>query len=57
VQLHQPARGVVDEHQQRAADITLLEPGVVAAVDLDQFAQAGAAVARLVNRKRMAVPP
>jgi hypothetical protein len=52
VQLHQPAGGVVDENQQRAVHITLLEPGVVAAVDLDQLADARPAIARLVDLGR-----
>ena len=38
-QLHQPADGIVDEHQQRAGFAPVLEPAVLAAVDLDQLAQ------------------
>jgi hypothetical protein len=52
VQLHQPAGGVVDEHQQRAHRSPVLEPGVVAAIDLDELAQAGSPVARLVDLGR-----
>lgn len=37
-QLHQPARGVVDVHQQRAGRTALLKPRVRTAVDLDQLA-------------------
>ena len=48
-QLHQPAGGVVDEHQQGARWRSLLEPGVITAIDLDELAQAVAAVARLVD--------
>jgi hypothetical protein len=49
VQLHQPAGGVVDEHQQGARRRSLLEPGVITAIDLDQLTQAVAAVAWLMN--------
>jgi len=49
VQLHQPPGRVVDVDQQRAARSAVLEPGMLAAVDLDQLAQAGAAKARLVG--------
>jgi len=40
VQLHQAAGRVVDVHQQRAARATVLEPLVVAAIDLHQLAEA-----------------
>ena len=50
MQLHQPAGRVVDEDEQRARRAAVFEPGVVAAIDLDELAQAGAAVARLVDR-------
>lgn len=35
-----PAGRVVDEHEQGAAIATILEPSVIAAVNLDQFAKA-----------------
>ena len=58
VELHQPPRGVVrvrtracdvDEHQQRARITAVLEPAVLAAVDLHQFAELLAAQPRLVK--------
>src|SRR5215210_8149803 len=42
-QLHQPAGGIVDEDEQRAGVGAVLEPAVLAAVDLDQLAQGLAA--------------
>jgi hypothetical protein len=36
--LHQLTRGIVDEDQQGAGRAPILEPAVLAAVDLDQFA-------------------
>jgi hypothetical protein len=36
-QMHQLAGGVVDEHQQRALGAARLEPGMLAAIDLDQL--------------------
>src|SRR5882762_7172384 len=48
-QLHQATGRVVDVNQQRAARTALLEPGVLAAVDLNQFAEALAPVARLMR--------
>ncbi|MBP0625407.1 hypothetical protein J8I82_37065 [Cupriavidus sp. LEh25] len=51
-QFHDPAGGVVDIDQQRAGWGTLLKPAVIAAVDLDQFAIAGAPVPRLVDLRR-----
>ncbi len=36
-QLHQLARRIVDEHQKRACCAALLEPAVIAVVDLDQL--------------------
>ena len=47
--MHQPAGRVVDEDQQRAGRPAVLEPAVLAAVDLHQLAQAVAAVAGLVD--------
>src|SRR6266478_203578 len=49
-QLHQPARRVIHESQQRARRAAILEPGVLRAVDLHQFAQAIAPPARLMRR-------
>jgi len=48
-QLHQPTRGVVDEHQQRAGRPPILEPAMLAAVDLDEFAKAFAPQPRLMK--------
>jgi len=42
-------RGVVGHHEQRAARRSPLEPVVRAAVELDEFADAGAALAPLVD--------
>lgn len=39
-QLHQAARGIVDEDQQRAGLTATLEPAMLAAVDLHQFTPA-----------------
>src|SRR5271166_3221235 len=47
--MHQPAGGVVDKHQQGALRPAVLEPPMLAAVDLDQFANALAPRPRLVN--------
>ncbi len=49
-QLHQPARRVIHESQQRARRTAILEPGVLRAVDLHQFAQTITPPARLVRR-------
>src|SRR5271163_2836306 len=49
-QLHQPARRIIDETEQRARRTAVLEPGMLRAVDLHQFAQAIAAPARLMRR-------
>jgi hypothetical protein len=49
-QLHQPARRIIHESQQRAPRAAVLEPGVLRAVDLHQFAQATAPPARLMWR-------
>src|SRR5438105_8082602 len=47
LQMHQPARRVVDVDQQRALRSARLEPPMVRAVDLDQFANAIPTVALL----------
>jgi hypothetical protein len=39
MQRHQPAGRIVDIHQQRAGRRTVLEPAVIAAIDLHQFAE------------------
>ena len=49
LQMHQPAGRVVDEHQQGALRPAILEPPMLAAVDLHQFADAVAPLARLMN--------
>ena len=49
-QLHQPARRIIHKSQQRARRAAILEPGVLRAVDLHQFAQAIAPPARLMRR-------
>src|SRR5467141_3055930 len=49
-QLHKPARRIIDESQQRGRRAALLEPGVLRAIDLHQFAQAIAPPARLMRR-------
>ncbi len=51
-QFHDPAGGIVDIDQQRAGWRALLKPAVIAAVNLDQFAIAGAPVTRLVDLRR-----
>jgi hypothetical protein len=53
LRMRQPARRVVDEHQQRALRAAVLEPPVLTAVDLHQLADALAPMARLVD----ALPP
>ena len=42
-QLHEPAGSIVDEDEQRAGLGAVLEPAMLAAVDLDQLAQGLAA--------------
>jgi len=49
LQMHQPARRVVDKHQQGALRSAILEPPVLAAVDLHQLADALAPVTGLMN--------
>jgi hypothetical protein len=49
LQMHQPAGRVIDKHQQGALRSAVLEPPVLAAIDLDQFADAIAPRPRLVN--------
>ncbi|CAG9199945.1 hypothetical protein BVI1335_150020 [Burkholderia vietnamiensis] len=49
VQHHQPARRIVDVHQQHAGLRPFLEPPMVAAIDLDQLAQARPACSWLIN--------
>ena len=40
-EFHEPARGVVDVHEQRAHGTAVLEPRVLRAVDLDELAETG----------------
>src|SRR6516162_6680358 len=47
--MHQPTGGVVDKHQQRALRPAVLQPPMLAAVDLYQFANAIAPRPRLVD--------
>jgi len=54
-QLQQPARRVIHKSQQCAWRAAILEPGVLRAVDLHQFAQAIAPPARLM-RQRQTMP-
>src|ERR1700758_2594254 len=49
-QLHQPTRRVIHKSQQRARRTAVLEPGVLRAVDLHQFAQTIAPPAWLMRR-------
>src|SRR5205085_1972694 len=42
--LHEPTRSVIDEDEQRRLSSPPLEPVVRASVDLDEFAEAGAAL-------------
>ena len=56
-QLHQPTGRVVDVDQERAAPTAVLEPGVLAPIDLYQLAEALAPVARLMRRPDPLAPP
>src|SRR4051794_9319890 len=49
LQMHQPAGGIIDEHQQRALRPTILKPPMLVAVDLNQLADAVAPRTGLVN--------
>src|SRR3954465_6669268 len=49
LQMHQPAGRVIDEHQQRALRPAILKPPMLAAVDLNQLANALAPRTGLVN--------
>src|SRR5437870_12388309 len=53
-ELHEAAGGVVDVDQQRAARATILEPGVLAAIELDELAEAGPALPRRIAPARWA---
>src|SRR5207248_9747813 len=59
LKMHQPARRVVDEHQQRALRAAVLEPPVLAAIELHQLANALAPMARLMDARAplLAVSP
>src|SRR4249919_2484625 len=50
LQMHQPARRVVDVDQQRALRYAPLEPPMLRSVDLDQLANAIPTMPRLMNR-------
>ena len=50
-QLGQPAGGIVDEYQQTATRTALFEPGVIAAIDLNQFTEAGPPLAQGINMR------
>src|SRR5204863_3763473 len=47
-ELHEAAGGVVDVDQQRAARAAILEPGVLAAIELDELAEAGPTLPRRI---------
>src|SRR4051812_44943595 len=49
LQMHQPARRVIDKHQQGALRPAILKPPMLAAVDLNQLANALAPRTGLVN--------
>src|SRR6516164_1306773 len=49
LEVHQPTRRVVDEHEQRALWATILKPPVLAAVNLHELANAVAPGAGLMN--------
>jgi hypothetical protein len=49
LQVHQPTRRIIDEHEQRALRTTILKPPVLAAVDLHQLANAVAPGAGLMD--------
>jgi hypothetical protein len=50
--LHQTTRRIVDECQQRAGLTARLEPGMLRAVDLHQFAETVPPPARLMRRRQ-----
>src|SRR3954449_5441312 len=47
--MHEAARRVIDEHEQRALWAAVLEPPMLGPVDLHEFAHAVTAVTRLVH--------
>jgi hypothetical protein len=47
--LHQPAGGVIDEHQKRAGRRPIFEPAMVRTVDLDQLADMFTTMSRLLD--------
>jgi hypothetical protein len=49
LEVHQPTGRIVDEYKQRALRAAILNPPMLAAVDLDQFADAVAPVTRLMD--------
>lgn len=52
MQVHQLAGCIINEDQQRAGRSTILEPAMIAAIDLDQFAATGTPVAWLIDLGR-----
>jgi len=52
VQVHQPARGVINEDQQGAGRPPVFKPAMVAAINLDEFADTMPPVPRLVHGRR-----
>src|SRR3954467_94986 len=47
--MHEAARGVIEEHEQRALWAAVFEPPMLGAVDLHEFTDAVPAIARLVH--------
>src|SRR4051812_47238143 len=47
--MHEAARGVIDEHEQRALWAAVFEPPMLGPVDLHEFTDAVTAVTRLVH--------
>ena len=52
--LHQPAGGIIDEHQKRAGRRPIFEPAMVRTVDLNQFAEMLTTVVPVGNLIRLA---
>src|SRR5215210_6610029 len=48
-QMHEAARRVIEEHQERALRAAVLEPPMLGPIDLHEFADAVTAVTRLVH--------
>ena len=56
-ELHQPSRRIIDEDEQGARSGPVLEPAVLAAVDLHEFAEMLAPQPRLVQRPPLPAGP